>query len=390
MTELAVVVLSSNEEQRTILQMQIDATAVAKSVQAHDVFPIGASDTILRRIKDSRADVILVDVPKQDPFPAIRALELLRVELPLATSALFATGDASQPQVIISAMRAGAREFLERPTSTKSLLEAFVRLSSSQRTVVRSGERGKMITFVNAKGGCGATTMAVNTAVALQKSSGDVALVDLAPMGNAALHLNAKPRFSVLDVIPNLQRLDQALLGSYITRCDNGLHLLAGSAEPLPDEGVSGDLARLFDLLTTQYRIVVVDTSTRFDRVLGMICDLSDTVLLTATTELASLWSAAKMQRYLERPGDNKLKLLLNRFRKIPGFAESDIESITHAKLICKIPNQYAAVASAIERGTPIVEQNHSEVARSFVELANLLGTQRPDPKRKHFTLWGN
>ena len=386
MPELAVIVLSTNEEQRTILQMQVDATAVAKCIQAHAAFPIGASDPLLRRIKDSRADVILVNMPKQSPSPAIRALELLRAEAS-ASTALFAVGDASQPQDIISAMRAGAREFLECPTSTKSLLDAFVRLSSSQRSATRSGERGKVFTFVNAKGGCGATAMAVNTAVMLQKSNPGVVLVDLAPIGNAALHLNAKPKFTVQDVISNLHRLDQSLLQSFVTHCDSGIHLLAGSAEPLPQENTSGELAAFFDQLTTQYCHVVVDASTRFDRMLGMIYEHSHTVLLTATTELASLWCAAKMQRYLDRFGTNKLKLILNRFRKIPGLTDAEIESITHTKLVCKVPNQYAAVAAAIERGTPLAQQDHSEFSRSLLELANLLGEVSPEPKRKYFTL---
>ena len=111
-------------------------------------------------------------------------------------AAVFAIGSMTQPQVIVSAMRAGAREFIERPTTTTDLLEAFVRLSSSQRKVKREGPRGKIFTVVNAKGGSGATTVAVNLALALQSAHGNVALVDLAPLGHAALHLNLKPLFT--------------------------------------------------------------------------------------------------------------------------------------------------------------------------------------------------
>ena len=45
----------------------------------------------------------------------------------------------SQPQVIVSAMRAGAREYIERPTTTTELLEAFIRLSTAQRKVTAKG-----------------------------------------------------------------------------------------------------------------------------------------------------------------------------------------------------------------------------------------------------------
>ena len=90
----------------------------------------------------------------------------------------------SQPQVIVSAMRAGAREFIERPTTTTDLLEAFVRLTAAQRKVQPGGTRGKVFTVVNAKGGSGATTVAVNLALALQAAHGNTALVDMAPLGH--------------------------------------------------------------------------------------------------------------------------------------------------------------------------------------------------------------
>ena len=100
--------------------------------------------------------------------------------------ALFAIGSISQPQIIVGAMRAGAREFIERPTTTTDLLEAFVRLTAAQRKVNREGTSGKVFTVVNAKGGSGATTVAVNLALALQSAHGNTALVDMAPLGHTA------------------------------------------------------------------------------------------------------------------------------------------------------------------------------------------------------------
>lgn len=386
MTENLVVIIGTNEEQRTILRMQAEATAVAKVAQTYANFPVGASDPLLRRIQEARPDTILVDIPDSSPMAGIRAIELLRCELP--GTAVFAVGDGKESQAIIAAMRAGACEFLERPTSTTSLLEAFARLSSSQRKQPRSDHRGKVYTFVNAKGGSGATTIAVNTALAMQHDAGGVLLLDLAPMGHASVHLNVKPAFTLLDAVRSVQRLDQSLLDSYVTRCASGLHLLAGATEPLPD--LSNELPRLLDVLSSNYRVVVVDASTRLDRMLGLVGGLSDSVLLVTTLDVTSLWSAAKMRRYLGDTGDGKVKLLLNRFRKISGFSEEEIEALTHTKVLGRIPNRYAAIADAIAEGTPVVERNHSEIAHAFVELASdILGDRPPELKRKHFTLFG-
>ncbi len=372
MPALNVVILALDEEQRTILKMLVEGTSIARATHSLNGYPVGSTDPTLRRVSEARADVLLVDISPGDPVPALRAIELLHAEVP--KSVIFAVGELAQPQVIVSAMRGGAREFLERPVSTNHLLEAFARLTSAQRKARPDGVKGKVFTVINAKGGSGATTVAVHTAAALHTLYGGVALVDLAPMGHAALHLNLKPTFSVIDALRNLHRLDGSLLEGFMTRDDRGLHLLGGLTEPLPSEVSNAEFARLFDLLVGHYRHVVVDASSRLDSVTRMIADLSDTVLLVAHTDVASLWSAGKVQNYLnDGTAREKLRLVLNRYRKIAGFTDADAEAATHTKLLWKIPNNYAAISTAIDRGNPVTSQNHSEVARAFVGLASAL-----------------
>jgi len=381
MAELSVAILAADEEQRTVLQMLVDNTTIARTAYTSGAFPVGGTDVTLRRIQDMKPEVLIIEVAGADPGPALRAIELLHEKVP--GCAVFALGDTSQPQVIVTAMRSGAREFLERPPNTNHLLEAFVRLSASKRRKNSSGSRGKVFTVVNAKGGAGASTIAVNTAVSLQNMSGSAALVDLAPIGHAALYLNVKPSFTILDAMRNLHRLDASVVGSLMTRASNGLHLLAGATEPYSIDVANSDLARLFDMLVGMYERVVVDASGRLDPAVRMVSELSDTVLLVAQTDVASLWSAARVQRYLTENGNReRLRLVLNRFRKIPGFSEGETETITGAKLIWKIPSQYAVLAASLDRGVPVTAQNHSELARSFVGLAAAL-TQSGQSERR-------
>jgi pilus assembly protein CpaE len=386
MSELAVAILAIDDEQRTLLQMLVDGTTIARTVHSFNGFPVASTDVILRRIQDLHPDVVIVDIPAKDPAPALRALELLHADY--AKGALFAVGDLSQPQTIVAAMRVGAREFVERPTTATSLLEAFVRLSSAQRKAHADGQRGKVYTVINAKGGSGATTVAVNTALALQASHGGVALVDLAPLGHSALHLNVKPTFTVVDALRNLHRLDGSLLESFMVRHPGGLQLLAGSSTPYNADPAGGEMARLFDLLVSNYRHVIVDASSRLDAVTRVVCDLSDMVMIVAHTDVASLWSAARVCQYLGESGNkDRIRLILNRFRKISGFTEADAEVATGAKLFWKIPNQYPTVSASIDRGIPVVTQNHSELSRSYSGLAAAL-TEAEDSKRRSWSLF--
>ncbi len=387
MPELSVVIVAPDNEQRAVLQVLVEGTSVARVVHTHGNFPVSAADPLMHRIQVTKADVVLVDIPTDNSIMALRGIELIHQEMPAL--AIFAIGSISQPQVIVGAMRSGGREFIERPTTTTDLLEAFVRLTAIKRKVSKEGSSGKLFSVINAKGGNGATTVAVNLALALQAAHGNTALVDMAPLGHAALHMNLKPLFNVTDAIRNLHRLDSSLLESFMTRHSGGLQLLAGPNVPVAVEPSTADFARLFDMLMGQFRYVVVDASTRIDPTSRLICTLSQSVLMVVNADVTSLWSAARVQQYLGETGDReKISLVLNRFRKIPGFSESDAEAAAGVKLLWKIPNQYFAVSTAIDRGVPVVAQNNSEIARAFAGLAARLTENDLDVKRKAWSLF--
>jgi len=387
MPELSVVIVATDNEQRALLQVLVDGTSVARTVHTSANFPMAGADPVTRRVRAANPDVTLVDIPSDNAQLALRAIELLHQEMP--EGAIFAIGNLTQPQVIVNAMRAGAREFIERPTNTTDLLEAFVRLTTAQRRSRSEGIRGKVFSVVNAKGGNGATTVAVNLALALQSAYGQTALVDLAPLGHAALHMNLKPAFTVADATRNLHRMDASLLESFMTRHSGGLQLLAGTNIPTAVDPSTAEFVRLFDMLVTHYRYVVVDSSSRFDAATRLIASLSENVLLVACSDVASLWSAARVQQYLGETGSReRVRLVLNRFRKVPGFSEADAESAVGAKVIWRVPNQYFAISSAIDRGTPVMDQRNSEIARCFAGLAQELTRNDADVKRAAWSLF--
>lgn len=381
MAELSVVIIATDNEQRAVMQVLVDGTSVARVIHTAANYPVMATDPVVSRIHALKPDVVLLNIHPDSATSALHAIELLHQEI--ANTAIFAIGSLSQPQLIVSAMRAGAREFIERPTTTTDLLEAFVRLSNAQRKVKQEGSRGKVFMVVNAKGGSGATTLAVNLALALQSAHGNVGLIDLAPLGHASLHLNMKPPFTVADAIRNLHRMDSSLLESFMIRHAGGLQLLAGTNSPAALEPSTAEFARLFDMLVSHFRYVVVDASSRVDSTTRLVGNLSEAILLVAHADVASLWSAARVVQFLgETSGPERVKLVLNRYRKIAGFEEQDAEAASGAKLFWKIPNHYFAISSAIDRGVPIMQQANSEVARAFSGLASVLTQNDDDVKR--------
>jgi len=386
MPELSVAVFATDNDQRAVLQVLVDGTGVARTVCSNPTLPAAAHDPVIRKTQSFAPDVVLVDIASDGTTAALRAIELLHQELP--DSAVFAVGPMTHPQLIVSAMRSGVREYIERPTTTTDLLDAFVRLTT-RRKPVREGSRGKVFTIVNAKGGSGATTVAVNFALALQAVHHSTALVDLAPLGHCALHLNLKPTFTVSDAITNLHRLDASLLESFMARHDRGLQVLAGAVAPVPIEPSASDFARLFDTMAGQFHYIVVDASSRLDSATRLVSNLSEKVLLIAHADVASLWSAGRVAQYLGETGSrDRFSLVLNRYRKVAGFNEAETEAAIGAPVLWRIPNQYFAVSSAIDRGIPLMQQGSTDIARSISGLAEYLTRDDLEVKRTAWSLF--
>jgi pilus assembly protein CpaE len=387
MPELSVAIFATDSDQRAVLQVLVDGTSVARTVCSNSTMPAAANDPVIRKTRAFAPDVVLVDIASDGITSTLRTIELLHQEL--SDAAVFAVGPMTQPQLIVSAMRAGVREYIERPTTTTDLLEAFVRLTTTRRKPGRESTRGKVFTIVNAKGGSGATSIAVNLALALQSIHHSTALVDLAPLGHCALHLNLKPAFTVSDAITNLHRLDSSLLDSFMARHDRGLQVLAGASIPSAIEPSASDFARLLDTMLGLFHYIVVDASSRLDSATRLVSNLSEKILLVAHADVASLWSAGRVAQYLGESGArDRFALVLNRYRKVPGFDEAQTEAAIGAPVLWRVPNQYFAVSTAIDRGVPLVQQGNTEFARSISGLAELLTKDDLDVKRAAWSLF--
>jgi len=382
MAELRTISIGADAEFRRLLQERVDETGLAKIADAFP-YPLSADDLTVRRIQESLAEIAFVDIPVENATPALRTVELLRAHVPKIS--LIAVGSFQKPEIIVQVMRLGACEFIDRSLSPASLREALERAAAARQQLTLSNRnRGTVFAFVNAKGGSGATTVAVNAAMRLQESSRSTVLVDLATLGNAAIQLGVTPSFSLMDVIKNLHRLDSTLLDGVITKCHQSLHLLAGLPEPAVLDVTASAVHSLFDLLAMRYEYVVVDASNRMDSITQALGHVSKSMFVVCHPDVPSLWSANKLRVFLRNGhGHDNVQLILNRFLKIPGLSDRDIEDITQTKIFWKIPNHYGHASKAIEKGEPVVLHNHSELSRALHGLAATLAGEDPEPARK-------
>src|SRR5258708_35161732 len=125
---IAVSILAENPERLAMLQQRIESTQAGHVVFAQASFPASMSDSAIRRIQDSHTEIVLLDIDPQVSGRAIQAIELIHTNV---NGSVFAVGALNDSAVIVAAMRAGAREYLEHDATTESFSAGVKRVDSS-------------------------------------------------------------------------------------------------------------------------------------------------------------------------------------------------------------------------------------------------------------------
>src|SRR5207302_3979728 len=173
-------------------------------------------------------DLVIVDA-RGDALLAMGNIERLRASAPGA--AVFAVALAADPELILESMRAGANEFFTWPPAEETFHNAIRRMAGRRETAIGSKPPATTLVFFGAKGGAGTTTVAVNCGVELARlSKRSTVIVDLkAGLGEVSLFLGVRPRYTLIDAIDNLHRLDREFLRELVVKHKSGLEILAGA-----------------------------------------------------------------------------------------------------------------------------------------------------------------
>lgn len=274
------------------------------------------------------------------------------------------------PRLMLEAMRAGVNECIQDPVTPQALEQAV------RSVIVDRGPQptGQVFAFVGAKGGVGTTTLAVNTAATLgQIADGGVLLIDLhLGFGDGALFLGAEPRFSVMDALENIHRVDEAYFSNVVTKTKIGLDLL-GSADRMVHAMADTTRVRaLLDFAVRRYRFTVLDVP-RSDVTLDAL-EVADTVVVVTSQELPSLRSAGRLAHSLRaRYGATRVKTVMNRFDKRADIAHADVERVIGDSVKHLIPSDYRAAVEALNAGRPVALEP-GPLADAFRGLASDLG----------------
>ncbi len=381
--KISIGVLVPSTDIRDSLTAHIEATQLATVKAVIDEYCYVEDDYPTQRMIEARPDIVFVDM--LDQRAAIKSIFTLHAVLP--DTWLYACGATNDPQLIIETMQAGAREFLAKPISARTIAMAFGRyIDERDRLRSTSKSRGKIYSVTAAKGGAGATSVAVNIATTLAGTSDTrVAILDLnSPVGDSASYMNMKPQFSLSDALASAQRLDSILLETFMAKSGN-VSLLPGPKQFKANAIAPPSLAKLLRIVTGSYPHVFIDLPSSLDQeTLQTVTDASEAVLVVMTPELPAVWRTHRLISLLSGLGcADRLRLILNRNNSRDEITEREITKALNHPIYFRLPNNYAAAIQAVNKGKPIVEVNHSGLATGYRQLTQeLTGVALQKPRR--------
>ncbi len=355
----------------------------------------------VEQVANLHPDIVLMDI-NMPGLDGIGASETISNQFPQVQVIMMSVQGESD--YLRRSMLAGAREFLIKPFSSEELATSIRRvyqLAATRRvmapppptptaTVEAGGTSAapaappkpqgcKIIAVFSPKGGAGATTIAVNLAVALREETrGRVAIVDGSfQFGDVGVMLNLPTNRSIADIIDSKQAPDEDLLNGVMATHSSGIKALLAPPRPEMAELVTPDHVRsVLAVLQKMFDYVIVDTAKVLNDSQMAILDTAEQIVLISTADISALKNTKlffEVTDALEYPSSKNI-LILNKYDGHSGITSKDIEgNIKHA-VSGVIPKDDRTVNVALNRGVPfIITQRGLPISLAMISLAREL-----------------
>lgn len=265
-------------------------------------------------------------------------------------------------------MQAGVSEVLPWTTSPDELALHLQRWKRQNLPVIYEPptRRGRVITVAQARGGIGASTLAVNLADRLLNRKGlrripqnRVAVIDLDfQFGSIASLLDLKENDAVYALateatVPDAAFVDQALIGT-----PQGLWVLPAPTKFVPLEVItSAQIGALIDQLTQQFDYVVIDLPRTLVLWVSAVLERTDRMMLVTDCTVPSVRQARRlMDLYLENNPALQIEVVMSQEHRPLVRRSHHVEA---SKLLERpfrywLPFDARAIRKAADRGVPL------------------------------------
>ena len=296
---------------------------------------------------------------------------------------VFLTSPRTDSNVLLEALRAGAKEFFPQPLQRDHIEVALQKCVTRYEQTSQSKPKklGNIISVVGGKGGVGTTSVAANLALSLQAATSprSVVLAEINQQGgDLALFLDLQTTNSLRDLGSDLSRLDTALLTRVLSKHSSGVHVLPSGYDDLSSGRLSPDFVEpVLKLLQSLFDFVVVDCGHVLDLTTKKAIEQAANIVVVSTLIVPVVHRTKRILDLLRASGTNneKIRIIFNRYSPDEREVLKETEEALKFKTSWVIPNDYPASSGAINSGIPLILSNpKSPISRTFADIVKALG----------------
>ncbi len=340
-------------------------------------------------------DILVLEIGS-DPVSELETIRTLIKEGVVGN--LFVTSAKTTSDILLPALRTGAKEFFQQPIVMREVEEAFMQVAGHQDLNPIESETppkdGKIFSVVGSKGGVGTTTFAVNLATNIQAVDSEklVALIDMNRLvGEVPLFLDLETDFNWEEIGKNINRLDAAYLKSAMAKHSSGIYVMPAPKRIGDDSKLPQDFfVQIMQAMQKFFDFIVVDTGMYMDEVSFKIFEKSENVYLISTMSLPCIINVKRLKETMNLYGgasNGKVRVIANRFEKKSQISLAEASKMIDGEIDTTIPNDYGLTMTAINSGKALAEVGkNSNIVKVYGKIAaSIVGEPEPKSNRWKF-----
>jgi pilus assembly protein CpaE len=257
-------------------------------------------------------------------------------------------------------LRLRVSDWLKTPINAGELISACGRALSHQQ---HARHDLKCLTFIGARGGVGATTLAIHAALILQGFRGKrspTCLVDLDLVsGSCADYLDLTPAWQLDELIPNPTRLDDHMMDVMLVSHAVGIRVLAAQTRYGRELSFSEEVVtRALDVASQRFANLVIDLPRSVERWTDSVINGSSEIYVVTDFSIPGLKAAVRLATDIAERSSAGVatKVIVNKFEKSlfgSGISRHEVVQILRSSLAGYVRANNRLAREAIDRGIP-------------------------------------
>jgi pilus assembly protein CpaE len=312
-----------------------------------------------------------------------RSLPAILETLPARKPPFLVFSPDTDMELLRCAMQAGARDVLSPPYEAANLSARLIELGREGQASKRE-KSARLIAFINAKGGSGASFLAANVAAALAGKRGrKTVLLDFdIQFGGLPIYLNMHPGGGLIKALEFSDSLDSAALPGYVQVHSSGLHLFSSAKRELVlfDEIAEERIIHLLDILDSAYQEIIIDLPRHIDHSTAAILERLDQVVMVTQQSITHMQDTKRLLTIMDDHlgiSSEQVQIVVNRFSKKAEVRDEDFKKAFPGVAVETIPSDYAQVSASINLGIPVVEgAPRSTLTKAILNLSHTLSPE--------------